>query len=77
MRLIPEFDGSGKPSAVEWLEKLGAGVQASKRRRRSHVIPVRVADGASGEYLLRSASERKTASQVKRTLLGAFPGTPT
>lgn len=74
VRLIPEFDGSGKPSAVEWLEKLGAGAQASRRRRRSHVIPVRVAGGAFGEYLLLSAPERKTASQVKRTLLGAFAG---
>ncbi|XP_069972249.1 uncharacterized protein [Penaeus vannamei] len=72
MKLISEFNGSGKQSVVEWLEKLELVCKLRGIADVASVVPLRLTDGAFAVYLQLSRSERKTASKVKKTLLAAF-----
>lgn len=77
LKIIPEYDGSGLQSVVEWLEKLelvcklqGADSDVAK------VIPLRLTGGAFAVYLQLSESDRQSADKVKKALLAAFAADP-
>ena len=77
LKLIPEYDGSGAWSVVEWLEKLelvcklqGVGGEVAS------VIPLRLTGGAFAVYLQLSESDRKSAEKVKKALLATFAADP-
>lgn len=71
MKLIPEFDGRGRHSVVEWLEKLELVCKHRGIADVASVITLRFTDGAFAVYLQLSEPER-TASKVKKALLAAF-----
>lgn len=76
LKLIPEYDGSGKQSVVEWLEKLQLVCKLQGVEEVANVIPLRLTGGAFAVYLQLAESDRKSAEKVKTALLAAFAADP-
>ncbi|XP_045130851.1 uncharacterized protein LOC123515964 [Portunus trituberculatus] len=71
LRLIPEYDGSGAQSVVEWIEKLELICKLRNVSDVASVIPLRLSGGAFAVYLQLAEAERKKVEKIK-ALVGAF-----
>ena len=58
VKLIPEYDGSGKQTVVEWLEKLELVCKLRGVTDNASVIPLRLTGGAFAVYLQLGESDR-------------------
>lgn len=76
VRLIPEFDGSGKQTVVEWLEKAELVCKLRSVEDVAGVIPLRLTGGAFAVYLQMSEADRKVTQKVKDALKTAFAVDP-
>ena len=72
VKLIPEYDGSGKQTVVEWFEKLELVCKLRGVEYIARVIPLRLTGGAFAVYLQLEESDRKVAKKVKDALVTAF-----
>ena len=52
LKLIPEFDGTGKQSVAEWIEKVELICKLRNVSDVASVIPLRLSGGAFAVYLL-------------------------
>ena len=76
LKLIPEYDGSGKQSVVECLEKLELVCKLRGVTDTASVIPLRLTGGAFAVYLQMAEVDRKDAKKVKEALVTAFAVDP-
>ena len=76
LKLIPEYDGSGKQSVVEWIEKLELICKLREIDDVASVIPLRLSGGACEVYLQLAEADRKKAEKIKEALLAAFAVDP-
>lgn len=72
LRLIPDFDGSGEQSIVEWLEKLELVCDLRGITKIESVIPLRLSGGAFAVYQQLSPSDKKDVNAVKDALITSF-----
>ena len=60
LKLVPEYDGSGTQSVVEWLEKLELVCKLRSVTDVASVIPLRLSRGAFAVYLQLDEDVRKS-----------------
>lgn len=72
LRLIPEFDGAGDQSIVEWLEKLELVCDLRGVTKIENVIPLRLSGGAFAVYQQLSPSDKKDVGALKAALITSF-----
>ena len=65
LKLIPEYDGSGTQSVVEWLEKLELVCKLRDISDVASVIPLRLSGGAFAVYLQLVETDRKEKEKMK------------
>ena len=65
LKLIPEFDGSGTQSVVEWIEKLELVCRLRKVQDVASVLPLRLTAGAFAVYLQLPEKDRTSADKIK------------
>lgn len=76
LKLIPQYDGSGTASVVEWIEKLELVCKLRKIDDVASVIPLRLSGGAFAVYLQLGEEEKKKKEKIKEALLAAFAADP-
>ena len=76
LKLIPEYDGSGAQSIVEWLEKLELVCKLRGVSDVASVIPLRLTSGAFAVYLQLSEADKTSTEKVKGALLAAIAVDP-
>ena len=76
LKLIPEFDGSGTQSVVEWIEKLELVCKLRKVKSVADVLPLRLTGGAFAVYLQLPEKDRASADKIKEALKTAFAVDP-
>ena len=76
LKLIPEYDGSGNQSVVEWFEKIELVCKLQGVDDVASVIPLRLSGGAFAVYLQLSEENRKKTTEIKNALLAAFAVDP-
>ena len=72
LRLIPEYDGSGTQSMVEWIEKFELICKLRNVSDVASIIPLRLSGGAFAVYLQLDETDRKKTEKIKEALLAAF-----
>ena len=72
LKLIPEFDGSGTQSVVEWLEKLELVCALRKIKDVASVLPLRLTRGAFAVYLQLPEKDRTSTDRIKEALKAVF-----
>ena len=75
LRLIPEYDGSGTQSVVEWIEKLELICKLRNVSDVANVIPLHLSGGSFAVYLQLGEADRKK-TEIKEALLAAFTMDP-
>lgn len=76
LRLIPEYDGSGVQSVVEWMEKLELICKLRNVSDVASVIPLRLSGGAFAVYLQLAEDDSKKVKKIKEALIAAFAVDP-
>lgn len=76
LKLIPEYDGTGKQSLVEWIGKLELICKIRGVSDVASVIPLRLSGGAFAVYLQVDEADQKKIEKIKEALLAAFAVDP-
>ena len=76
LKLVPEYDGSGTQSVVEWLEKLELVCKLRGVTDVASVIPLHLSGGAFAMHLQLDEDLRKSKEEAKEALLAAFAVDP-
>ncbi|CAM1332166.1 Uncharacterised protein r2_g4115 [Pycnogonum litorale] len=72
LRLIPEFDGSGIQSVVEWFDKAELVCRLRGLSKPECVIPLRLTGGAFAVYQQLSVIDKGGINKIKASLYAAF-----
>jgi hypothetical protein len=72
LRLIPEFNGEGQQSVVEWLERVELICSLRGLAKLENVIPLRLAGGAFAVYQQLSKEQKADVEEIKKALIRAF-----